>query len=95
MVGDDGEWPRVLLRRPDVAFPNPLQWTADGTSVLALLELPSRNQQLVLIAAETGAVTALERSAEVVSTLRFRRMAAWWSSIVRRTTIRAPATSTR
>jgi Tol biopolymer transport system component len=59
VVGEDGAWPRVLLRRSDVAFPNPLQWSTDGGELLTLLELKSGDQQLAIISVSTGEVKPL------------------------------------
>lgn len=59
LVGEDGAWPRLLFRRPDIAHPNPLQWSADGTQILALLELPRGGSQLVFLSAADGSLTPI------------------------------------
>jgi serine/threonine-protein kinase len=59
LVGEDGAWPRLLFRRPDVTFPNPLQWSADGTQILTLLELAHGGSQLVLLSPADGSITPL------------------------------------
>ena len=59
VVGEDGAWPRLLFRRPDVAYPNPLQWSADGTQILTLLELSRGGSQLVFLSAASGTITPL------------------------------------
>jgi serine/threonine-protein kinase len=59
LVGEDGAWPRLLFRRPDVVYPNPLQWSADGTQILTLLELSRGDSQLVFLSAARGSVTPL------------------------------------
>jgi Tol biopolymer transport system component len=59
LVGEDGAWPRLLFRRPDVAYPTPLQWSADGTQILTLLELSRGGSQLVFLSAASGSITPL------------------------------------
>ena len=59
LVGEDGAWPRLLFRRPDIPFPNPLQWSADGTQILTLLERDRGGSQLVFLSAADGSITPL------------------------------------
>ena len=60
LVGEDGKWPRVLLRNPDVEFPNPLQWSSDATQILTMLELAGGVNQLALVSPSTGALKPLK-----------------------------------
>jgi serine/threonine-protein kinase len=59
LVGEDGAWPRLLFRRTDITFPNPLQWSADGTHILTLLELAHGGSQLVFLSPADGSITPL------------------------------------
>ena len=54
LVNEDGSSPRLLFRRADVIFPGPLQWSADGTKILAMLETTAGRDQLVLVSVATG-----------------------------------------
>jgi len=54
LVNEDGSSPRVLFRRSDVIFPDALQWSDDGSEILAMLETVAGSNQLVLLSVATG-----------------------------------------
>jgi Tol biopolymer transport system component len=59
LVGEDGAWPRVLFRRPDVTFANPVEWTTDGNRILIIFGRAKRGNHLALLSAADGAVEGL------------------------------------
>jgi Tol biopolymer transport system component len=60
VVDEDGSSQRLLFRKSDVIFPNPVQWSEDGTQVLAMLELAGGGDQLALVSVATGAVKVVK-----------------------------------
>jgi Tol biopolymer transport system component len=52
--------PRLLLSQKGLVYVAPFQWTSDGQSVLALISYPQNISQIVLVSAETGALTVLK-----------------------------------
>jgi serine/threonine protein kinase len=60
LVNEDGSSPRLLFRRSNVMVPDPLQWSADGTQILAMLETTAGTIQLVLVSVATGSVRLVE-----------------------------------
>lgn len=60
LVNDDGSSQRLLFRKPDVLFPDPLQWSVDGTQILAMLETTAGTNQLVLVSVATGSIKVVK-----------------------------------
>ncbi len=60
LVNEDGSSPRLLFRRSDVIFPNALQWSDDGTRILAMLETVAGSNQLVLLSVATGSAKVVK-----------------------------------
>lgn len=59
IIGVDGKWPRLLLRRDDVAYPRPLEWSRDGSRLLIELQKPDGTDQLAIVRVADGALTAV------------------------------------
>lgn len=55
----DGREARTLHRAPETTYAEPLDWTADGRTLVALRTRPDRSTQIVLVDAADGAVTGL------------------------------------
>ena len=60
LVGRDGGSPRVLYRNADVEYPQPCDWSPDGSQVLAVLTRPDRSNQIALISVSTGSARVLK-----------------------------------
>jgi serine/threonine-protein kinase len=54
LIGLDGREPRVLLRGAAVEYVAPLQWSHDGTSILALLVHADDRAELAIVGVEDG-----------------------------------------
>ncbi len=59
LVGLDGSASRVLYRNPDLS-PEPVDWSPDGTQILALLTGKNRTNQIALVSAADGSVRVLK-----------------------------------
>lgn len=60
IIGIDGAWPRVLVRRADVDVPHAIEWSTDGTELLSLFEMKNSTYQMALVAASDGTVRTLK-----------------------------------
>jgi Tol biopolymer transport system component len=60
LVNEDGSSPRALFRRSDVTSPNPLQWSADGAQILAMLETTAGSNQLALLSVASGTTRTIK-----------------------------------
>lgn len=60
LVNEDGTSPRLLFRRSDVTYPNPLQWSADGAQILSMFETADGSNQLVLVSVATGSIRVVK-----------------------------------
>lgn len=60
LVNDDGSSQRVLFRSSDVLFPDPIQWSADGTQILAMLETAVGTVRLILVSVATGSIKVVK-----------------------------------
>ena len=56
VVDVGGKRPRVLLRSDAIDYPQPLQWSHDGTSILATFARRDRSVQLALVSVKDGTV---------------------------------------
>lgn len=54
VIGIDGAWPRVLLRREDVDTPYPVEWSADGSHILLQLEMKGGTRDIALMSVADG-----------------------------------------
>lgn len=59
VISADGGEGRVVLKRPDIGYVWPEQWTSDGSRVLAVLEVDG-SRQLVSVSVADGAVQVLK-----------------------------------
>ncbi|MEK7409247.1 MAG: hypothetical protein AAB225_29640 [Acidobacteriota bacterium] len=60
VAGLDGSEPRVLYRNPEVAWLYVTDWSPDGKSILAVLNLRDGSNQMVLVSAADGAARVLK-----------------------------------
>ncbi len=60
VVDVDGKRPRVLLRSDSIDYPQPLQWSHDGTSILTTLARHDRSVQLALVSVKDGTVRGVK-----------------------------------
>jgi Tol biopolymer transport system component len=56
---DEGAEPRVILRRPDLEV-DPLEWSEDGTQILALIERKDLTVEIALVAASDGTLRPIK-----------------------------------
>jgi serine/threonine protein kinase len=60
LIHADGTSPHVLLRDEAVTQPSPVEWSRDGTQILALLGRVDGTNEIALIGAEDGQVRVLK-----------------------------------
>jgi Tol biopolymer transport system component len=61
LVGvEAGATPRILYRHPDVSEVRPVDWSADGTEILALLTRRDKTRQMVLVSVTDGSARVLK-----------------------------------
>jgi Tol biopolymer transport system component len=59
IVDFDGTDPRVLLRGESIEYAAPIQWSRDGSSILALIMRPDHSASLALVNVDSGRVRAV------------------------------------
>jgi serine/threonine protein kinase/WD40 repeat protein len=60
LIQTDGKTPHVLLRQETLRQPSPVEWSRDGTHVLALLGRENGTNEIALIGVDDGSVRVLK-----------------------------------
>jgi len=60
LIGFDDSKPRIFYSNKEI-YPIPMQWSTDGKNILAVLELPDKKHQIVVISIADGTVRVLEK----------------------------------
>lgn len=60
LVGLDGSDSRELYRNPELEYIQPMDWSPDGSQILALLSGKNRTNQIALVSAADGSVRVLK-----------------------------------